>query len=388
MVKRAAEKQLTKDDQENEEEEEKQESNISSRTESSFTRASEEEIARRRVIKARRLRPAFSSENSAVSMTSVDEFHSSSQDSRPLASNPFASVSLVPTTSTLSQKGGDESIQEDSKGQSSGRDKSEVQQEEKLESTNGTHGNPTTTVQRDEGVDKVVEIRFNDTNEENNSAVEEKVSKEAQGKSHPFVPKSFGGFSGGEIHMDQLVKQSKGLQSSTDSKEFFWKDAKKMRPSGKSDSQVEESEDTVDDDGEKKSYEVPIETKEPILPEQKTVTGEEEEENLLRIRGKLYALEDKQWKEKGVGQLRFNVQQEDDSRGRFVMRAEGNLRVLLNFPIYSEFQIDRASERSVRFCAPGEDGKPKSLLFRAFSKEDATKLETTYVEWLKRIEQK
>ncbi|GJQ14172.1 hypothetical protein GpartN1_g5963.t1 [Galdieria partita] len=385
MVKRAAEKQLTKDDQEKDEEEQKQENEKSLDNENSFTRASEEEIARRRVIKARRLRPMFSSENSAVSMTSVEDFQNSSLNPTSLASNPFATVSLVPTMATASQKV-HETVQEDSKDRVNNKDKSEVEKEEKLESANLTDTDSTKPVQEEWDADRVDDLT--DTEKAKNSSAEEKNTKEAQEKSYLSIPKSFGGFSGGEIHMDQLAKQSKGFQSSIDNKEFFWQNTKEAKPVGKSDSQIEreESEDTIDNAEE--SDDSPFETREPILPEQKTVTGEEEEESLFRIRGKLYALEDKQWKEKGVGQLRFNVRREDESRGRFVMRAEGNLRVLLNFPIYSEFQIDRASEKSVRFCAPGEEGKPQSFLFRAFSKEDATKLETTSVEWIKRIQPK
>ncbi|KAK4528305.1 hypothetical protein GAYE_SCF54G6242 [Galdieria yellowstonensis] len=357
MGKRAAETQLTKDSQELEEEE-KQEENVSLTKENSFARASEEEIARRRVIKARRLRPVFSNENSLLSTTSVEDSQNSQQDASSLSSNPFASVSLVPTTQT---------VQEEQE-----KDESEKSKETQEKNDKALQEEKTLSCQQveQEKSEKVEEVSSSCT--EKDTVSSEKAEKREE-TDHPSVPRSFGGFSGGEIHMDQLAKQSKGLQSSSTDSEFFWEQTKKT---SNSDLQEEESEDVVD------NADVPIEAKEPILPEQKTVTGEEEEETLLRIRGKLYSLEDKQWKEKGVGQLRVNVRQED-SRGRFVMRAEGNLRVLLNFPIHSEFRIEKASEKSLRFCAPGESGKPQSFLFRAFSKEDASKLETTCVEWLK-----
>ena len=47
------------------------------------------------------------------------------------------------------------------------------------------------------------------------------------------------------------------------------------------------------------------------------ITGEEEEETLLHIRGKLYALcPQNQWKERGTGQLKLNVRRADGSGAR------------------------------------------------------------------------
>ena len=47
------------------------------------------------------------------------------------------------------------------------------------------------------------------------------------------------------------------------------------------------------------------------------ITGEEEEETLLHVRGKLYALcPQNQWKERGSGQLRLNVRRADGGGAR------------------------------------------------------------------------
>lgn len=47
------------------------------------------------------------------------------------------------------------------------------------------------------------------------------------------------------------------------------------------------------------------------------ITGEEEEETLLQIRGKLYALcPQNQWKERGSGLLKLNVRRADGSGAR------------------------------------------------------------------------
>lgn len=46
------------------------------------------------------------------------------------------------------------------------------------------------------------------------------------------------------------------------------------------------------------------------------MTGEEEEDTLLQVRGKLFSLHDNTWKERGTGLLRLNVKQDDGSGAR------------------------------------------------------------------------
>ena len=46
------------------------------------------------------------------------------------------------------------------------------------------------------------------------------------------------------------------------------------------------------------------------------MTGEEEEETLHQVRGKLFSLQDSQWKERGTGLLKLNVKQEDGTGAR------------------------------------------------------------------------
>lgn len=49
------------------------------------------------------------------------------------------------------------------------------------------------------------------------------------------------------------------------------------------------------------------------------LTGEEEEETLHQVRGKLFSLEDSQWKERGTGLLKLNVRQVDGTNARLGM---------------------------------------------------------------------
>ncbi|KAG8221062.1 hypothetical protein J3R82DRAFT_2575 [Butyriboletus roseoflavus] len=87
------------------------------------------------------------------------------------------------------------------------------------------------------------------------------------------------------------------------------------------------------------------------LTEQEVITGEEEEETLLHIRGKLYALcSQNQWKERGVGQLRLNVRRADGSGARLVMRKEAVYTLLLNVPLFQGMKCFLAQDpRYLRF---------------------------------------
>ena len=47
------------------------------------------------------------------------------------------------------------------------------------------------------------------------------------------------------------------------------------------------------------------------------MTGEEDEETVIQVRGKLYTLQDgNQWKERGTGIIRLNVKRGDGSNPR------------------------------------------------------------------------
>lgn len=46
------------------------------------------------------------------------------------------------------------------------------------------------------------------------------------------------------------------------------------------------------------------------------MTGEEEEETLHQVRGKLFSLHENQWKERGTGLLKLNVKTVDGTGAR------------------------------------------------------------------------
>lgn len=114
-----------------------------------------------------------------------------------------------------------------------------------------------------------------------------------------------------------------------------------------------------------------------VFKEEKVETGEENEQELFRGRAKLYSLEQSdaggRWKERGVGSLKLK-QQGSKGRGRLLMRTEATLRVVLNSALYEQFEVDKATERSLRFQGfdgDGNDAEEKRVCFLVrFSSKD------------------
>ncbi|KAF5319013.1 hypothetical protein D9611_012671 [Ephemerocybe angulata] len=86
------------------------------------------------------------------------------------------------------------------------------------------------------------------------------------------------------------------------------------------------------------------------LEEQDVITGEEDEEIIMQVRGKLFALDGNNWKERGTGIMRLNVKRADGSSPRLVMRKDAVYTLLLNFPLFAGMRCQLAQDpRYVRF---------------------------------------
>jgi Ran-binding protein 3 len=116
-------------------------------------------------------------------------------------------------------------------------------------------------------------------------------------------------------------------------------------------------------------------------------TGEEDEETIFTCRAKLFHFEEKQWKERGVGNLKINVRYEPKSdlkpeaddeealgievmerRARVLMRTDGVHRVILNSPVFKEMNVGtkdgkEPSGRTMMLTGM-EEGKPKGFQIR------------------------
>ncbi|KAH6612165.1 hypothetical protein C7974DRAFT_92297 [Boeremia exigua] len=92
-----------------------------------------------------------------------------------------------------------------------------------------------------------------------------------------------------------------------------------------------------------------------------TETGEEHETSAWVGRAKLYTMDgegkERGWKERGVGNIKLNVTKDEPKKARFVLRADGTHRLILN----------AAVTKTLVFGADSEGAKPKDgrLLFNS-----------------------
>ncbi|KAF9466168.1 hypothetical protein BDZ94DRAFT_1213575 [Collybia nuda] len=127
-----------------------------------------------------------------------------------------------------------------------------------------------------------------------------------------------------------------------------------------------------DDEDEGKSDD---EQRKPILTEQDLMTGEEEEQTIHQVRGKLFSLSDgNQWKERGTGTLKLNVRRSDGSGARLVMRKEAVYTLLLNVTLFHGMRCTLAQDpRYLRFSVI-EDGATTHYNLRLASAKIAQEL--------------
>lgn len=102
-------------------------------------------------------------------------------------------------------------------------------------------------------------------------------------------------------------------------------------------------------------------------------TGEEDDETIHQVRGKLFSLHGSTWKERGTGLLKLNVKVEDGTGARLrmfyliafldpyslkaiVMRKDATYTLLLNVTLFHGMKVSLAQDpRYIRFSAI-EDG--------------------------------
>lgn len=113
--------------------------------------------------------------------------------------------------------------------------------------------------------------------------------------------------------------------------------------------------------------------------EVETITGEEDEENIIEINCKLYTFENSNYEERGRGTLRLN---DTKSSSRVVFRASGSYRVLLNTKVWGDQQCEKSSSKSLRLTAFNSEGLLKIYLVQGRI-EDITEL---HIELQRRID--
>ncbi|KAF2637553.1 hypothetical protein P280DRAFT_108668 [Massarina eburnea CBS 473.64] len=129
----------------------------------------------------------------------------------------------------------------------------------------------------------------------------------------------------------------------------------------------EGNEDGTSQDPERKSGSSLLQSPGPIE------TGEENEDTAWVGRAKLYTLAGeagkKAWQERGLGSFKLNVTREEPIRARFVLRAEGTHRLLLNAAVSKGLRFGDADGKEpkdgkILFTAPTTSGEVESHLLR------------------------
>lgn len=155
-------------------------------------------------------------------------------------------------------------------------------------------------------------------------------------------------------------------------------------PGHDKDAEVSSEEDDGDeDDTEKENNEKERQTSQPLLSQQRKLfspleltvtnnivaheTGEEGETTVWTGRAKLYIMTGegtaKAWKERGVGNFKFNVTDEEPKKARFVLRADGTHRLLLNAAVTKQLVFggdtsgEKPKEGRLVFNSPTSEGE-------------------------------
>lgn len=88
-------------------------------------------------------------------------------------------------------------------------------------------------------------------------------------------------------------------------------------------------------------------------------TGEENEKSVFVAESVLYEFLDGTWKERGKGELKVNVSTTGTGKARLIMRARGNYRLIMNASVYPEMKLTNMDKKGVTFAClnSAEEGK-------------------------------
>lgn len=109
------------------------------------------------------------------------------------------------------------------------------------------------------------------------------------------------------------------------------------------------------------------------LQEVPVETGEENERPVFTADAVLFEYLDGGWKERGKGELKVNVSTSGAGKARLVMRARGNLRLILNASLYPDMSLTAMEKRGVTFACMNSaaEGKAAGLATFALKFKDA-----------------
>ncbi|GKD43795.1 nuclear pore complex protein NUP50A-like protein [Tanacetum coccineum] len=110
------------------------------------------------------------------------------------------------------------------------------------------------------------------------------------------------------------------------------------------------------------SSEKPEATKKPSMQEVQVETGEENENAVFTADSVLFEFLDGGWKERGKGELKVNVSTNGTGKGRLVMRARGNYRLILNASLFPDMKLTNMEKKGITFACLNSAGEGKDTL--------------------------
>ncbi|KZV56087.1 hypothetical protein F511_06104 [Dorcoceras hygrometricum] len=100
----------------------------------------------------------------------------------------------------------------------------------------------------------------------------------------------------------------------------------------------------------------------PAMQEVTVETGEENEEAIFTADSVLYEYVAASWKERGKGELKVNVSKSEAGKARLIMRAKGNYRLILNASLYPDLKMTDMDKRGVTFACVNSAAESKDGL--------------------------
>ncbi|XP_074285287.1 nuclear pore complex protein NUP50A-like [Silene latifolia] len=105
-------------------------------------------------------------------------------------------------------------------------------------------------------------------------------------------------------------------------------------------------------------------------------TGEENEETVFSADSALFEFFEGGWKERGKGELKINVLKGETRKARLLMRAKGNLRLILNASLYPDLKLTKMEKKGVTFaCLNSATEKKDGLSTFALKFKDSSIVE-------------
>ncbi|XP_057773024.1 LOW QUALITY PROTEIN: nuclear pore complex protein NUP50A-like [Salvia miltiorrhiza] len=378
--KRAAGVQLSRDNPGLDDDEPEQEAGT-------FKKASDDVLAKRRIVKVRR--PQMSTPAAPP----------------PSASNPFAAIQLVPLTSSapsqveahsgqsketeqIDESKSENKVDEPSRDESIKEEKSDVnddntkQSENKVDDSNAQPDDNVVVQEKDNSVVEEVVVSGNggdeatipteaDTvetqtgkDEKDNGDDKEKENEATAEKNEEAVPfSSFRQLSSNQNAFSGLT--GTGFSSPS----FSFGSINKDGTAPKSDSTTTFSfgvsnngSSSIFGSSGASSISKSEGNKFPPMQEVPIQTGEENENAVFTADSILFEYIDGSWKERGKGELKVNVSTTGTGKGRLVMRARGNYRLILNASLFPDMKLTNMDKKGITFACVNSAGEGKDAL--------------------------